>query len=51
MTRDELASAVNASRVQVTRVCSELSEQGLIATGKGTIKVLDVDALEEISKL
>jgi CRP-like cAMP-binding protein len=51
MTRDELAGAVNASRVQVTRVCKELQEAGLIMTGKGRIEIIDLEALEEMSKL
>ena len=51
MTRDELAGAVSASRVQVTRVCKELRAAGLIGTAKGRIEILDIDALEELSKL
>ena len=51
MTRDELAGAVNASRVQVTRVCKELQELGLIVTGQGRIEIIDIETLEEMSKL
>lgn len=51
ITRDELAAAVNASRIQVTRTCSDLAAQGLISCGRGKITILDYDELLARSKV
>jgi len=50
LTQDELASAVNASRVQIARVCSEFKKQGLISCSRGSITVLDYDGLVNLSQ-
>ncbi|MBQ7521160.1 MAG: Crp/Fnr family transcriptional regulator [Clostridia bacterium] len=50
LTQEELAAAVNASRVQVTRVCTRLQREGFITSGRGTTTVLDRSALLEISQ-
>lgn len=50
LTQDELASAVNASRVQIARICSDFKAQGLITTERGKIKILDFERLSKISQ-
>jgi len=45
MSQDNLASAVNASRVQVARICSRLQREGVIRTRRGKVFVLDEGAL------
>ena len=50
LTQDELASAVNASRIQIARVCAAFKNRGLIRCGRGTVTVLDPEGLEQISK-
>lgn len=50
LTQDELASAVNASRVQIARICSDFKSRGLIDCRRGRIFVLDRDRLSSISK-
>ena len=50
LTQDELASAVNASRIQIARVCAAFKNRGLIRCGRGTVTVLDPEGLDQISK-
>ncbi len=45
MSQDNLASAVNASRVQVARVCSRMQKAGVIRTRRGKVELLDEEAL------
>lgn len=49
LTQEELSYAVNASRVQVARICSELQKQGIIEHKRGHIIVLDKERLLAIS--
>ena len=50
LTQDELASAVNASRVQIARICSDFKKQGLISCSRGCVTVLDYDGLVKLSQ-
>lgn len=45
MSQENLASAVNASRIQVARICSRLQKEGVIRTRRGKVFVLDEGAL------
>ena len=44
-TQDEIASAVSANRVTVCRILNQFVKSGCIATGYGSIQVLDADSL------
>ena len=48
--QQQIASAINASRVQVTRVCARLQAQGLIRIRRGHIRILDPETLEQLSE-
>lgn len=50
MTQDELASAVNASRVQIARICADFRKQGLISNKRGKINILNYEKLSKISQ-
>ncbi len=50
LTQDELASAINASRVQVARICSAFKKRGLIACSRGSVTVLNPDELGRLSQ-
>lgn len=45
LSQERLAAAINASRVQVARVCSDLKKEGLILTGKRQITIPSREAL------
>ena len=45
MSQENLASAVNASRVQVARVCSKMQRAGVIRTRRGKVELLDRETL------
>lgn len=45
--QQRLASAINASRIQVTRLISELKNSGLIEVHRNRIVILSVDGLEK----
>ena len=45
MSQENLASAVNASRVQVARICSRMQKEGMIRTRRGKVEILDAMAL------
>ncbi len=47
MSQENLASAVNASRIQVARICSRLQKEGVIRTRRGRVFILDEAALGE----
>jgi len=48
VTHEELASALNVSRVTVSRLLGSFSQKGLVKTGYGTITLLDSEGLREI---
>ena len=50
MTQDNLASAVNASRVQVARVCARLRRAGVLETGRRCVVIRDEEALRALSR-
>lgn len=50
LTQEELASAVNASRVQIARICSDFKSRGLISCSRGRILILDRDGLTAVSR-
>lgn len=45
MSQENLASAVNASRIQVARICSQLQKDGIIRTRRGKVFILNEEAL------
>lgn len=45
MSQENLASAVNASQVQVARICSRMQKEGMIRTRRGKVEILDAMAL------
>ena len=45
MTQENLASAVNASRVQVARLCSRMQREGVIRTRRGRVLIQNEEAL------
>ena len=50
MTQENLASAVNASRVQVARVCARLRRAGVLETGRRRVVIRDEEALRALSR-
>ncbi len=48
MTQEDLASAVNCSRVQVARICADLRKEGIITTGRGGLMISDLKKLEAL---
>lgn len=50
LTQDDLASAVNSSRVQIARLCSEFKQRGLIRCSRGSVTVLNREALIKLSQ-
>ncbi|HET9588528.1 MAG TPA: Crp/Fnr family transcriptional regulator [Anaerolineales bacterium] len=51
MTHQELAAELGSSREVISRILEDFSREGLIETGRGTIQVLDFEALESRSVL
>ncbi len=51
MTQDDLASAVNCSRVQIARICADLRKQGIIDTKRGQILIKDFPALAKLMQI
>ncbi|NLZ93305.1 MAG: Crp/Fnr family transcriptional regulator [Firmicutes bacterium] len=49
LSQDNLASAINASRIQVARACAELKKAGLISVGRCKLTVNDEKGIREIS--
>ena len=49
LTQEELASAVNASRIQIARICADFRQRGLIACSRGAITILDSEGLLRMS--
>ena len=50
LTQDEIASAVNASRVQIARVSSDFKQKGLIRTHRGGIEITDMQGLYRLTQ-
>jgi len=46
LTQDEIAGITGLTRVQVTRVITELRDEGVVATARGKVSLLDVNALK-----
>lgn len=49
LTQEELASSVNASRIQVARICAEFRRKGLIRCERGAVVILEPEKLQELS--
>ena len=45
LTQEEIASCINASRAQITKMCRQFREEGIIQTGNRHIRVLAWDKL------
>ena len=45
LTQEEIASCINASRAQITKMCRQFREEGIIQTGNRHIRVLTWDKL------
>lgn len=50
MTQEMLASAICASRIQTSRICTQLKAQGIIRIGRRRIEVLDAVGLSAAAK-
>ena len=50
-TQDDIAAAVSASRVTVSRVLADFARQGWVALGYRTINLLEPEQLKELCKL
>lgn len=48
MTREELADYLGVARPSLSRTLKELQDEGMIKNGRKTIKLLDLDRIEEI---
>lgn len=51
LTQENLASAINASRVHTSRICAKLSKQGIISTSWKKICILDLEKLVSLCHL
>ena len=49
-TQDEIASAVGASRVTVSRILSRFAKKGWVETGYRNLRLVDRDALEQLGE-
>ena len=47
-THEQIARYIGSSREVVTRMLNQFSNRGIVALGRGTVTVLDPDALEDI---
>ena len=47
-TQEEIASSVTANRVTVSRILRQMQDRGLLRTGYGSIRLLDVDGITEL---
>ena len=50
LSQTEIASAINASRIQVARVEEKMQKKGLIAINRRGIKIIDFRALEKLKQ-
>jgi CRP/FNR family transcriptional regulator len=48
VSQDEIAAAVTANRVTVNRILQRFAHAGLVETGYGTVRLLDVAGLERL---
>lgn len=48
MSQDNLASAVNASRIQVARILAQMRQTGCIQIERRRITILDIEALQQM---
>lgn len=49
LTQSEIAEKVNSAREVVARMLREFSEKGLVETRRGTVTILDINGLKNIS--
>lgn len=49
VTHQEIADELGSSREVISRVLKSLADEGLVSTGRGTIALLDIDRLENLS--
>lgn len=47
-THEQIARCIGSSREVVTRMLNQFSSRGIVSLGRGTVTVLDPDALEDI---
>ena len=47
-THEQIARCIGSSREVVTRMLNQFSARGIVSLGRGTVTVLDPDALEDI---
>lgn len=50
MTQEEIAASINVSRAQVTKMCRQFRQEGIIKTGSRHIQILDWDKLRAYCK-
>ena len=48
MTHEQIARCIGSSREVVTRTLNQFATRGIVALGRGTITILDQDALREL---
>ena len=48
MTHEQIARCIGSSREVVTRTLNQFATRGIVALGRGTITILDQDALKEL---
>ncbi len=47
-THEQIARYIGSSREVVTRTLNQFASRGIVSLGRGTVTVLDQDALEDI---
>lgn len=50
LTQDELASAINTSRIQAARICADFRNRGLIRCARGAVIIENLEGLMEVSQ-
>ena len=48
VTHEQIARCIGSSREVVTRMLKQFSDRGIVSLGRGTVTVLNPDALEDI---
>lgn len=51
VTHQEIADELGSSREVISRILDDLAGQGLVKTGRGAIKVVDVPALKKLAQM
>lgn len=51
LTQEQIGDMLRISAVHVQRILRDLRSEGMITTGRGTIRVEDLDALRRMSEL